>query len=85
MNRLTDRAQHDPSGLTAWTVKPKHKQTNILFISVLEAQNRQQSDEEIIDKYCFYVRYEIPEKSGGGDWSNDYLARIRKSPHIRRG
>lgn len=39
-------------------------------------ENRKATDEEIIDSYCFYVRYEIPEKAGGGDWSDDYLARI---------
>ena len=31
-----------------------------------------------MDKYCFYVRYEIPEKAGGGDWSDEYKSRIRK-------
>ena len=48
------------------------------FVSVLE--NRKSTDEEIVDKYCFYVRYEIPERPGGGDWSDEYLARIRKFP-----
>lgn len=39
-------------------------------------ENRKATDEEIVDKYCFYVRYEIPEKSGGGDWSSEYKSRI---------
>jgi hypothetical protein len=46
------------------------------FITVLE--NRKSTDEEPVDDYCFYVRYEIPEESSQGDWSDDFLSRIRK-------
>ena len=60
-----------------------HFSLNCNYFSVSVLENRQATDEEIIDKYCFYVRYEIPEKSGS-DWSNDYLARIRKLGQIRK-
>ena len=64
------------SGFCLDTVSLQHHNKRCCFVSVLE--NRKSTDEEIIDKYCFYVRYEIPDKPGGGDWSDEYLARIRK-------
>ncbi|XP_060584487.1 uncharacterized protein LOC132740577 isoform X2 [Ruditapes philippinarum] len=39
-------------------------------------ETRKSTDEEPVDDYCFYVRYEIPEESSQGDWSDDFLSRI---------
>lgn len=40
-------------------------------------ENRLSTDEEIIDKYCFKTRYEIPEEQTiQGNWSEDFLSRI---------
>ena len=58
--------------------KSRHQWVKFLFFLFSVLENRVSTDEEIVDRYCFYVRYEIPEKAGGGDWSDEYLARIRK-------
>lgn len=39
-------------------------------------ENRGPNEEEVIDRYCFWVRYEIPEEGSNGDWETDFLSRI---------
>jgi len=46
-------------------------------VSVLE--NLGTYEPKVIDKHCFFVKYEIPEEQANNDWSNDYISRIRES------
>ncbi|XP_052766815.1 transmembrane protein 178B-like isoform X2 [Mya arenaria] len=39
-------------------------------------ENLANYEPELIDKYCFFVKYNIPEERNNNDWSNDYLSRI---------
>lgn len=39
-------------------------------------ENRKPSDEDVVDNYCFHVRYSIPEEGSQGDWDDDFMSRI---------